>query len=140
MQSNKHTVLAYPLPLYMVCWNYHLPTTGTSRTVMDLASYHIHLAAVDFDQLFTVVSLRAGFSGLWDFIESVPSLSEKSCIIRFNEIKRGLRAELKQDVRSGILVASNGCSPNRITRTIEHVQLNQGIVLYDPARDGFPNN
>ena len=122
-------------PLNVACWNYHIPLENPSPMALYLGTYHIHLAIVDIEQVFSTVTISSGFSGLWELLNSSPALTEKSAISKYNEIKRMIRAEVKENARSGILVPSNGCSPIKVERTFIHIHENQGVELYVSPRE-----
>ena len=107
---------------------------------LDLGTYHIHLATVDVDELFAIVTISSSFSGLWDFIQTIPRVSAQGADLEYNRVKRALRAEFKANTGNGLLVPVNGCSPKRVESSMIHLATNQGISLYDPSRDGYPNN
>lgn len=129
-----------PMPLQSACWHYHIPyrnEKNLSPLSKDLCSCHIHLATFDLSDTFAIVSIRSGFSGVWDLMKSYPRRSTTTATIKFNEAKRITRSEFKSMSRDGMLVPANSCSHIRIGRSFEHFQNNQGMSLYDPVRDGY---
>jgi len=128
-------------PLNRYCWNYHIPggDTVTMPLAKELLTFHIHLAAVEDLDVFSVATIRGGVRGMWDLVESIARASETTASKLMDQKKRDLRAQFKLEVNSGLFVpVDQRCSPRRVEATFNHIMFNQGVRIYDQERDGFP--
>ena len=123
--------------MHTACFKYQLPgSNDVSPLARGNNGIHIHIAIIDCWDVQSVLRIKRGQSGVWDFVSSQPRLSLDSAVILFNEVKSSIRREYKDDPVNGLLLPANCCVSGKIISTIDHLYLNQGISLYNPTRDG----
>jgi len=142
-QSKKESRLSMPsvLQLDRCCWNYHLQVSdyeGLPPMAKELTHVHIHLASVEYFDVVAIATIQSNFNGLWDLLTTNPRANESSASELLSQLKSNIRASYRQEFKSGLLVPVHNCSPRRVQNSFEHIMFNQGVVLYDPERDGVP--
>jgi len=104
----------------------------------ELTHIHIHLASVEYFDVVAIATIQSNFSGMWDLLTTNPRANEQSASQLLSQLKREIRANYRTEFLSGLLVPMHNCSPRRVENSFNHIMFNQGVLLYDPERDGIP--
>jgi len=130
------------LQLDRCCWNYHIKVNdyeGLPPMAKELTHMHIHLASVEYFDVVAIATIQGNLSGMWDLLTTNPRASERSASQLSMQLKREIRANYRKEFESGLLVPLHSCSPRRVENSFNHIMFNQGVLLYNPDRDGIPD-
>ena len=98
-------------------------------------THHIHIGCFNLLDVFVISEISVRHNGVWELKKSTPRIHQENATKFFLQTKRVLRAQIKM----GPYDRHNSCSEVRVRKTFDHLLLNQHVDLYDPMRDGSPN-